>query len=278
MKELFDSVSYKCSRLVTLTYSTSFSLGIKLLDRSIRDAIFSIYGFVRFADEIVDAFHDFDKEELLAEFEKEYYTAYERNICLNPIINAFQLTVKKYGIDDDLIQSFLKSMKSDLLKSSFDTQEIKEYIYGSADVVGLMCLKVFLNGDNKKYNKLKPFAMRLGSAFQKVNFLRDISSDTNQLHRIYFPILNENTLTNEIKKKIIDDINEDFRIALEGIKQLPKTSKKGVYAAYVYYKKLSKKIERTNAQKVLTKRIRISNPIKIWLLGYCFLTGKLKMG
>ncbi len=277
MKELFDEVSFKCSKIVTRSYSTSFSLGIKLLDKSIRNAINSIYAFVRFADEIVDTFHDFNKEELLSHFEANYYRAYENEISLNPIIHSFQLTVKKYNIDDALIQAFLRSMRSDLLKKEFDTQEIKEYIYGSADVVGLMCLKVFVNGDENKYNELKPYAMRLGTAFQKVNFLRDINNDVNQLHRIYFPILRENKLTNEIKKQIIEDINEDYRIALQGIKQLPKSSKRGVYAAYMYYKKLTKKIEKTNAQKVLDKRIRISNPIKLWLLGYCYITGKMKI-
>lgn len=248
-----------------------------MLDKSIRSAICSIYGFVRLADEIVDSFHDFNKEELLSEFEKSYYTAYERRICLNPIIHSFQLTVRKYNIDVELIQAFLKSMRRDLINKEFDTKEIKEYIYGSADVVGLMCLKVFVHGDENKYTELKPYAMRLGSAFQKVNFLRDINNDVNQLHRLYFPILKENKLTNEIKNQIIEDINEDYRIALQGIKKLPKSSGKGVYAAYLYYKKLAKKIEKTNAQKVLDKRIRISNPMKLWLLGYSFFTSKIKM-
>jgi 15-cis-phytoene synthase len=277
MNKLFDEVSFKCSKVVTQHYSTSFSLGIRLLDKSIRNAIFSIYGFVRFADEIVDTFHDHNKEELLSNFEKSYYQAYDNEISLNPILHAFQLTVRNYNIDDELIHAFLKSMKCDLQKKEFDPQEIKEYIYGSADVVGLMCLRVFVNGDENKYVELKPYAMRLGSAFQKVNFLRDINNDINQLHRIYFPVLRNNKLTNEIKKQIIEEINEDYRIALQGIKRLPNSSKIGVFTAYLYYKKLTKKIEKTDAQKVLEKRIRISDFSKIWLLGYCYLFGKLKM-
>ena len=277
MNKLFDEASFKCSKVVTQHYSTSFSLGIRLLDKSIRNAIFSIYGFVRFADEIVDTFHNHNKEELLSNFEKSYYQAYDNEISLNPILHAFQLTVRNYNIDDELIHAFLKSMKCDLQKKEFDPQEIKEYIYGSADVVGLMCLRVFVNGDENKYVELKPYAMRLGSAFQKVNFLRDINNDINQLHRIYFPVLRNNKLTNEIKKQIIEEINEDYRIALQGIKRLPNSSKIGVFTAYLYYKKLTKKIEKTDAQKVLEKRIRISDFSKILLLGYCYLFGKLKM-
>jgi 15-cis-phytoene synthase len=277
MKELFDEVTFKCSKLVTQEYSTSFSLGIKMLDKSIRNAIFSIYGFVRFADEIVDTFHDFDKEELLNRFEEDYYIAYDKEISLNPILHSFQLTVKKYNIDDALIQAFLKSMRSDLSKKEFDVEEIKEYIYGSADVVGLMCLKVFVNGDDAAYAKLKPSAMRLGSAFQKVNFLRDINNDVNHLHRVYFPILNDNKLTDDIKKQIIDDINQDYSEALKGIKKLPATSKKGVYAAYLYYFKLTKKIGRTKAKTLLTKRIRISNFLKIWLLADSYVSEKIKI-
>ncbi|MCG8697952.1 MAG: phytoene/squalene synthase family protein [Bacteroidales bacterium] len=277
MKELYDSVSYRCSKIITQEYSTSFSMGIRLLDKSIRHAIFNIYGFVRLADEIVDTFHDFDKEKLLNKFEQDYYEAHKENISLNPVLHAFQLTVKQFNIDDELIQAFLKSMRADLTQKEFNDEEIKEYIYGSADVVGLMCLRVFVNGDDETYNKLKPYAMRLGSAFQKVNFLRDINNDVNNLHRVYFPVLLDNSFTNEIKKQIIADINEDYRVAREGIKMLPKTSQRGVFAAYMYYKKLTKKIERTQASKVLTKRIRISNPKKLYLLGRCYLTGKLKL-
>ncbi|WP_298312154.1 phytoene/squalene synthase family protein [uncultured Aquimarina sp.] len=277
MKELFDDVSFRCSKIVTQNYSTSFSMGIKLFDKSIRDSIYSIYGFVRFADEIVDTFHDYDKATLFSNFEEDYYRAYDQGISLNPILNSFQITVRKYNIDDELIQAFLKSMHSDLSKKEFDDDEIKAYIYGSADVVGLMCLKVFVNGDEERYQALKPAAMRLGSAFQKVNFLRDINDDINELHRIYFPILRDNKLTEDIKEKIIIDINEDFRVALEGIKELPDNSKKGVYAAYLYYTKLTTKIESTPVEKLLNERIRIPNRVKIWSLGSIYISKKLKL-
>ncbi|MBW1296842.1 phytoene/squalene synthase family protein [Aquimarina litoralis] len=277
MKELFDEVSFKCSKIVTQNYSTSFSMGIKLFDKSIRDSIFSIYGFVRFADEIVDTFHDYDKDTLFSNFEEDYYRAYNQGISLNPILNSFQLTVKKYNIDDELIQAFLKSMRSDLSKKEFNDDEIKSYIYGSADVVGLMCLKVFVNGDEERYQALKPAAMSLGSAFQKVNFLRDINEDINQLHRIYFPILRDNELTESIKKKIIEYINEDFKVALEGIKELPDNSKNGVYAAYLYYTKLTNKIEYTPVEKLLNERIRIPNRSKIWTLASIYISNKLKL-
>lgn len=279
MKELdlFTKVSYQCSKIVTQRYSTSFTLGIRMLDRSLRNPIFSIYGFVRFADEIVDSFHDFDKEKLLSEFEKEYYKAYQSGISLNPILHSFQHTVKRYKIDDELIQAFLNSMRSDLHKKEFDSREIDDYIYGSADVVGLMCLKVFVNGDEKRYEELKPHAMRLGSAFQKVNFLRDLNNDVNNLHRVYFPVLRQNDLTDEIKQEIIEEIKEDFRIAVVGIKRLPKTSKIGVYTAYVYYSKLMNRIEKATAQSILEKRIRVPNLIKFGLLGYCILSRKLRL-
>ncbi|MEO9893279.1 phytoene/squalene synthase family protein [Aurantibacter sp.] len=277
MKELFDEVSFKCSKIVTRNYSTSFSAGIKLFDKSIRDSIYSIYGFVRFADEIVDTFHDYDKATLFSSFEEEYYRAYERGISLNPILNSFQLTVRKYNIDDALIQAFLKSMRSDLSKNEFTDAEIEEYIYGSADVVGLMCLKVFVDGDNERYEALKPAAMRLGSAFQKVNFLRDINNDINELHRIYFPILRNNELTEDIKKVIIKDIDEDFSVALEGIKQLPSNSRSGVYAAYLYYSKLTTKIKCTPVEKLLNERIRIPNRVKMWALISIYTTNKFSL-
>ncbi len=277
MKELFDEVSFRCSKIVTQNYSTSFSMGIKLFDKSIRDSIYSIYGFVRFADEIVDTFHEYDKATLFSNFEEDYYRAYNQGISLNPILNSFQITVRKYNIDDELIQAFLQSMHSDLSKKEFNDEEIKAYIYGSADVVGLMCLKVFVNGDEQRYQALKPAAMRLGSAFQKVNFLRDINDDINELHRIYFPILRDNELTENIKKKIINDINEDFRVALEGIKKLPDNSKKGVYAAYLYYTKLTAKIESTPVEKLFNERIRIPNRVKIWSLGSIYIAKKFSL-
>ncbi|MEI8085441.1 MAG: squalene/phytoene synthase family protein [Paludibacter sp.] len=266
MDKLFQDVSYQTSRLVTKSYSSSFYIGVSSLDASIRDAIFSIYGFVRFADEIVDTFHEFDKEKLLLDFEQQYYESIEEGISLNPILNAFQQTVRKYKITDDLVQSFLKSMKSDLQKSNFNEHEIKEYIYGSADVVGLMCIRVFVNGDDTEYEKLRPYAMRLGSAFQKINFLRDLKHDTSQLHRTYFPILKTKPFNESTKKTILEDIFEDFRVALIGINQLPDNSRLGVYTAFLYYKSLTKRIQNTKAKELLQKRISIPNYIKTALL------------
>ena len=230
-KQLFDDVSVNCSKLVTKTYSTSFSLAVKMLAPSIRDAIYSIYGFVRFADEIVDSFHGFDKEKLINDFETDYYKAHTDGISLNPILNAFQTTVKQYNIDDDLVQAFLKSMKLDLYKSEYTKEEYQEYIYGSADVVGLMCLKVFVNGDESRYNELKDSAMRLGSAFQKVNFLRDLKDDMETLNRSYFPDVNMVELNIESKERIIKEIEDDFKKAYIGIMHLPAEAKFDVYTA-----------------------------------------------
>ena len=278
MKQLFDEVSFKCSVLVTKSYSTSFSLAVKMLAPNIREAIYSIYGFVRFADEIVDSFHGFDKEYLINDFENEYYKSQKNGISLNPILNSFQHTVKKYNISDDLIQSFLKSMKMDLIKSDYHSkQEYDEYIYGSADVVGLMCLKVFVNGNVEKYNELKPEAMRLGSAFQKVNFLRDLKDDNLVLNRNYFPGVDLNSFDEISKAMIIIEIEEDFRIALQGIKKLPLEAKFGVYTAFVYYKKLLKKLENTPYHKIGTERIRVSNYTKARLFANSFVTYKLNM-
>ena len=278
MKQLFDEVSFKCSKLVTKNYSTSFSLAVKMLSPNIRDAIYSIYGFVRFADEIVDSFHDFDKEILITDFEKEYYKAFISGISLNPILNSFQKTVKKYNITDDLIQAFLKSMKLDLVKSDYkDKEEYHDYIYGSADVVGLMCLKVFVGGDVQKYEQLKDEAMRLGSAFQKVNFLRDLKDDNLILNRNYFPGLDLNSFDEHSKKIIITEIEEDFRIAYQGITKLPIEAKFGVYTAFIYYKKLLKKLENTPSHQIGTSRIRVSNYVKFGLLARSFVTYKLKL-
>lgn len=278
MKQLFDDVSFKCSKLVTKSYSTSFSLAVNMLSPNIREAIYSIYGFVRFADEIVDSFHDFDKERLINEFEAEYYKAIEYGISLNPILNSFQHTVKQYNISDDLVQSFLKSMKLDLVKSDYHTkEEYEEYIYGSADVVGLMCLKVFVGGNIQKYDQLKEEAMRLGSAFQKVNFLRDLKDDNLVLNRDYFPGVNLSSFDEKSKKMIIDEIEEDFSIAYQGIVKLPMEAKFGVYTAFVYYKKLLKKLENTPYQKIGTARIRVSNYTKFGLLAKSFVSYKLKL-
>ena len=278
MKKLFDDVSFKCSKLVTKNYSTSFSLAVYMLSPVIRDAIYSIYGFVRFADEIVDSFHGFDKEELINDFEKEYYKSYNSGISLNPILNSFQQTVKKYNISDDLIQAFLKSMKMDLIKSDYYSKsEYEDYIYGSADVVGLMCLKVFVAGDMEKYDLLKDEAMRLGSAFQKVNFLRDLKDDNLVLNRNYFPGVDLNSFDEKAKTEIIKEIQEDFKVAYQGIVKLPIEAKFGVYTAYVYYKKLLKKLEKTPYHKIGNARIRVSNYTKAGLLAQSFVTYKLKL-
>jgi phytoene synthase len=278
MKSLFDAVSIKCSKLVTQSYSTSFSLAVKMLSPSIRDGIYSIYGFVRFADEIVDSFHNYDKENLINDFEKEYYKAIKMEISLNPILNSFQHTVKHYNITDNLVQGFLKSMKLDLVKSNYSTQtEYEDYIYGSADVVGLMCLKVFVKGNNQKYEQLKNEAMRLGSAFQKVNFLRDLKEDNLVLNRNYFPGVDLKSFDENAKTTIIKEIEEDFKIAYQGIVKLPIEAKFGVYTAYIYYKKLLKKLKNTPYYEIGNSRIRVSNYTKAGLLAQSFVTYKLKL-
>jgi len=278
MKQLYDDVSFKCSKLVTKNYSTSFSLAVKMLSPSIRDAIYSIYGFVRFADEIVDSFHTFDKESLINDFEIEYYKAQKSGISLNPILNSFQQTVSKYNIQDDLVQAFVKSMKLDLKKTNYTTEEeYKEYIYGSADVVGLMCLKVFVNGNQQKYSDLKDEAMRLGSAFQKVNFLRDLKCDTEILNRNYFPNLESTVFDEKTKEEIISEIETDFKEALNGIKKLPLEAKFGVYTAYIYYKKLLEKLKNTPCDDIANQRIRVSNISKTYLLSKSFLRYKLNL-
>ncbi|MGO4773677.1 phytoene/squalene synthase family protein [Flavobacterium sp. W22_SRS_FK3] len=278
MKSLFDAVSFKCSKLITQNYSTSFSLAVKMLSPSIRDAIYSIYGFVRFADEIVDSFHDYEKEYLIDDFEKEYYKSMQLGISLNPILNSFQHTVKQYNITDDLVQAFLRSMKLDLIKSTYNTQtEYEDYIYGSADVVGLMCLKVFVKGNNQKYEQLKNEAMRLGSAFQKVNFLRDLKDDNLVLNRNYFPGVNLNSFDENAKTAIINEIEEDFKVAYQGIVKLPMEAKFGVYTAFIYYKKLLKKLKSTPCSEIGNARIRVSNYTKAGLLAQSFVTYKLKL-
>ncbi|MDG1731276.1 MAG: phytoene/squalene synthase family protein [Algibacter sp.] len=267
MKSLFDNVSYNSSKLVTKTYSTSFSLATKMLYKSIRGDIYNIYGFVRFADEIVDSFHDYDKERLFNRFSEDLELALEHKISLNPILNSFQHTFHKYSIDKSLVDAFMNSMKLDLHKTSYLTdEEYKAYIYGSADVVGLMCLKVFVNGDDEKYNELKDTAMSLGSAFQKVNFLRDLKADYEGLDRTYFPNTDLKNLDEISKQDIIDDIESDFEKGLSGIKKLPIEAKFGVFMAYRYYSQLLKKLKKTPALKIKDSRIRVSNPKKIELL------------
>jgi|TARA_B110000238_G_scaffold111144_1_gene120812 phytoene/squalene synthetase len=279
MKELFDSVSNSCSELVTKRYSTSFSMAVNTLSPKIRTDIYNIYGFVRFADEIVDTFHKYNKEELMAHFERDYYFAMEHKISLNPILNSFQQTVNRYNIPDHMVQAFLKSMKADLHKTEYATrEEYDEYIYGSADVVGLMCLKVFVNGDDKMFEELKGAAMRLGSAFQKVNFLRDLKDDFEVLNRSYFPNIDLGKLTQESKQIIIDEIEGDFDYAYKnGILKLPVEAKFGVYMAYRYYRRLLKKLSNLPSEKIMDTRIRISDPMKINLLARSYVKYKLNI-
>jgi phytoene/squalene synthetase len=272
MKTLFDSVSHEMSQLTTKRYSTSFSLGISFLHKDLHKPIYAIYGFVRFADEIVDSFHDFDKEALLADFKQQTYASIEQGISLNPILNSFQWAVNAYQIPMDLIDTFLSSMEMDLDKKAYDVSKYEQYILGSAEVVGLMCLKVFVNGDEAEYNRLKPAAMKLGSAFQKINFLRDLKADYQELGRTYFPGIDLNEFNATVKKEIEADIEIDFKLGYEGIKQLPKNARFGVYMAYIYYYKLFKKIKATTADTILTERVRIPNNKKYRL----FLTSYLR--
>lgn len=276
MKAIFDKVSFECSRYVTKSYSTSFSTAVKMLAPSIRQDIYNIYGFVRFADEIVDSFHDYDKAELFKLFENNLHLALKDRISLNPILNSFQHTVAKYDIPYELIDAFMLSMKLDLIKSEYTTmQEYNEYIYGSADVVGLMCLKVFVKGDDKKYEELKHSAMRLGSAFQKVNFLRDLKADFEDLNRTYFPDTDLTKLDEASKQKIIAEIEEDFKEAYKGILHLPMEAKFGVYTAYVYYKKLLSKLKKTPSAEIKNSRIRVSDYQKLGLFARCYVTYRL---
>ncbi|RZL50643.1 MAG: phytoene/squalene synthase family protein [Pedobacter sp.] len=266
MKEIFDKISADCSRITTQRYSTSFTWGIYLLSKKLRAPIYAIYGFVRFADEIVDTFHEYDKKYLLEKFKQDCFEAIEFKISLNPVLNSFQKVVNDYGIDHELIKLFLKSMEMDLEPGIYSNDKYEKYILGSAEVVGLMCLCVFVNGDREHYERLKPFAMKLGSTFQKVNFLRDVKADFQQLNRNYFPNVNLDTFSDYQKMAIEKEIEEEFRMALIGIKQLPISSRKGVYLAYIYYKKLFEKIKRVTACQIMDKRIRISNGHKIGLM------------
>ena len=278
MKQLFDSISSESSKIITKKYSTSFSIAVNLLSPNIREAIYNIYGFVRVADEIVDSFEDYPKEELLDRFEEEYKYSLKVGISANPVINAFQGTLSKYNIDHALVESFLKSMRTDLEKQKYDNQkEIDEYIYGSADVVGLMCLKVFVQGDENKFNNLKEPAMKLGSAFQKVNFLRDLNEDYENLNRSYFPNISPNNFTEADKSRDILEIKNDFEEAYKGIIKLPKEAKLAVYVAYKYYFNLLYKIEKTPSKKLKEKRIRVSNPKKMALLIASYFNFKLNL-
>ena len=278
MKELFDKISEECSKNVTKSYSTSFSLATKMLSSNIRQDIYNIYGFVRFADEIVDTFHSYNKKELFSRFVDDLNNSLIEGISLNPILNSFQKTVNKYNIDKSLIDAFLKSMEQDLEKKKYKSlKEYKDYIYGSADVVGLMCLKVFVGGNNDDFNRLKPYAMSLGSAFQKVNFLRDLNDDYKKLNRIYFPGIDYKTFNEDAKNNIMIDIEKDFSKALKGIYMLPNNSKFGVYAAYKYYKRLLRKLDRASYLQIKSKRVRVPNYQKVDVLARSYVRYRLNI-
>ena len=276
MKELFDTTALKCSRLITRHYSTSFTLGIQTLHKRHHLPVYAIYGFVRYADEIVDTFHDHDKADLLAKFKKDTYEAIDSGISLNPVLHAFQMVVNKYNIDHDLIEAFLFSMEMDLSDIKYDKELYEKYIYGSAEVVGLMCLKVFCEGNDDEYLSLKEPATRLGSAFQKVNFIRDIKSDFDDRSRVYFPGVDFEKFDDNAKREIERDIQQDFDAALKGIRRLPSGSRLGVYLAYIYYLRLFEKIKRLPSSRILTERIRIPNPVKMLLLAQTYLRHSLK--
>jgi len=277
MKKLFDQVSLQCSRITTNAYSTSFSLGIKMLDKKFHNPIYSIYGFVRFTDEIVDTFHDYDKKKLLTSFTKDTYQAIEEKISLNPILQSFQLVVNQYSINHQLIDAFLHSMELDLEQNSYDKKGYDEYIYGSAEVVGLMCLQVFCEGDSQQYESLKSPARSLGSAFQKINFLRDFNNDYQDMGRLYFPNIRMDNFSETVKKEIEADILNDFELGFQGIKRLPKGAKFGVYVAYIYYLSLFRKITQKSVNEILCARIRVSNLRKLSLLFGAFIRHRLNL-
>ena len=278
MKQLYNDVCLECSQLITKRYSTSFSIGIRLFAPTLRDPIYAIYGFVRFADEIVDTFHDYDKASLLARFREETFLAIREGISLNPVLNAFQAVVTEYDITDDLIEAFLHSMAMDLQQDlTYDHELYEKYIYGSAEVVGLMCLKVFLKDDPREYERLKNSAMALGSAFQKINFLRDIRDDYLDKGRTYFPGVDMRNFSTSDKKKIEQDISQDFEAGYEGIIQLPKSARFGVLIAYVFYYNLYLKIRRTSFQTILNERVRIKNRKKAYLLAKYSLKNTLNL-
>lgn len=264
--KLYKDTCVECSKLITQRYSTSFSAGIRLFDKKFQNPIYAVYGFVRFADEIVDTFHDYDKAELLERFKADTYKAIEEKISLNPVLQAFQETVHIYGIEDELIDAFLRSMEMDLTEQIYDEAAYNEYIYGSAEVVGLMCLRIFCEGNTAQYDALKASAKRLGAAFQKINFLRDIKSDFDDRGRVYFPGVDFSNFQAADKIQIEEDIKSDFDAALVGIKQLPKGARLGVYLAYNYYIQLFEKIKRAPAMQVASKRIRVSDKRKALLV------------
>ncbi|MDX5442471.1 MAG: phytoene/squalene synthase family protein [Hymenobacteraceae bacterium] len=274
--ELFKQTCLKCSKLITEAYSTSFTLGIKTLDKKLHMPIYAIYGFVRYADEIVDTFHDYDKKQLLDQFRKDTFEAIDRKISLNPVLHSFQCVVHEYNIEHEFIDAFLKSMEMDLYCQQYEDRELYEqYIYGSAEVVGLMCLRVFCKDDPELYEKLKEPARSLGSAFQKVNFLRDLNSDYSERGRVYFPKVNFSSFDNHSKKQIEQDIQKDFKLAFQGILQLPEAARMGVYLAYVYYLKLFNKIQQVSAATILKQRVRVPDNTKLILLFSSYLRYRL---
>ena len=277
MKALFDQVSRSTSKAVTRRYSTSFSLGISFLNKDFHHPIYGIYGFVRFADEIVDSFHAYDKKTLLEEFKRDTCLSIERKISLNPVLNSFQEVVHAYNIENELIEAFLKSMAMDLEKKNYEPEEYKQYILGSAEVVGLMCLRVFTENDRALYDRLKPYAMSLGSAFQKINFLRDLNADYVGMGRIYFPNVNMSELNENIKAEIEQDIEKDFDHGLVGVRLLPKRARLGVYVAYIYYRSLFRKIKRLEPQHILTRRVRIPNTQKVMLFAGSYVRNSLNL-
>jgi len=276
-REIFDIVSFKCSKAATQAYSTSFSAGIRLLHKRFQDAIYGVYGFVRFADEIVDTFHEHNKPELMRKFREDTMEALEQKISLNPILNAFQKVYHAYGFDFDLVDKFLLSMEMDLQKKEYDRAGYEAYILGSAEVVGLMCLKVFTEGNHEQYIKLKPYAMRLGAAFQKINFLRDMKDDFNGLGRAYFPGVDFSQFNDQVKFEIESEIESDFDYAYQGILLLPKDARLGVLIAYVYYRRLFSKIRSIPSHRIMEERIRIPNSSKYALLMSCYIKNNLNL-
>ncbi|WP_040299727.1 phytoene/squalene synthase family protein [Arcticibacter svalbardensis] len=275
MMELYNYTCFECSKIITKTYSTSFSLGIRAFHKELHNPIYAIYGFVRYADEIVDTFHDFDKVQMIRQFGLDTFEAIERKVSINPVLHAFQQVVNQYHIDRNLIEAFLKSMEMDLEKVTYTPRLFNEYIYGSAEVVGLMCLKVFCNGQTDLYNSLLPNAQKLGAAFQKINFLRDIRSDFEDKGRVYFPGIDFLCFTEEDKKDIEADIKSDFDAALIGIRGLPRKSRAGVYVAYIYYLDLFYKIKDNPAKTLSSKRIRVSDKRKLWLMARALFTERV---
>jgi phytoene/squalene synthetase len=276
-REIFDIVSFKSSKAATQAYSTSFSAGIRLLHSRFQNAIYGVYGFVRFADEIVDTLHEYNKEELLKKFRQDTLQAIEDRISMNPILNAFQIVYHNYNFDFELVDRFLISMEMDLDKHEYDRDGYEAYILGSAEVVGLMCLKVFTEGNEEQYNHLKPYAMRLGAAFQKINFLRDMKDDFNGLGRAYFPGVDFTRFDDDVKMEIEREIEQDFDYAYKGVLMLPKDARLGVLIAYVYYRRLFSKIRSIPSHRIMEERIRIPNSSKYALLMSCYIKNNLNL-